>query len=133
MNAVVEQEDNKSSWKKKWLLSESGASRAFTCSSILSIFIQKIDTTNEMQDLTDFTGEGLFEMSKEEQNRYTEMIYEICLNSLKDLQRMHPNENMKLHFLLNLHEVREHFVKEEDYEMSYLINETMNKINGHEV
>lgn len=86
-----------------------------------------------MQDLTDFTGEGLFEMSKEEQNRYTEMIYEICLNSLKDLQRMHPNENMKLHFLLNLHEVREHFVKEEDYEMSYLINETMNKINGHEV
>lgn len=86
-----------------------------------------------MQDLTDFTGEGLFEMSKEEQQRYTDMIYEICKNSLKDLEMLHPNQNIKLQFLLNLHEVREHFTKEEDYEMSYLINETMNKLNGEEV
>lgn len=86
-----------------------------------------------MEDLTDFTGEGLFEMSKEEQSRYADMIYQICKNSLKDLERMHPNENIRLHFLLNLHEIREHFTNKEDYEMSFLINETMNKINGEEV
>ena len=86
-----------------------------------------------MEDLTDFTGEGLFDMDEKDIEGYKNLIYRICSESLKDLETMHPNENVKLQFLLNLHEVREHFVKEEDYEMSYLINETMNKINGEEV
>jgi hypothetical protein len=87
-----------------------------------------------MEDLTQFTGEGLFEMSREEQERYAELIYQMCLKSLKQLQRKYPEDDIILPFLLNLHDMREHFVREEDYEMSHLINETMNKItNGEEV
>jgi hypothetical protein len=89
--------------------------------------LQKLFIT--MDELKHFTGEGYFDLSREEQERYSEMIFRVCENVLGDLERKYPNDNMKLLYMLNLHELKQYFIQEEDYEMTYLINETIKRMN----
>ena len=82
-----------------------------------------------MNGLTGFTGEGFFELDREEQKKYEETIYILCNNILEEMKREYPMDEVKLAFLINLKDLEKHFNKEEDYEMAYLMKTTIRRIH----
>ena len=83
-----------------------------------------------MEGLKDFTGEGFFDMEEEEQKKYENMIFHICNEILTNMEREFPHNDVKHIYTTNLRELERHFILEEDYEMSYLINNTIKRLNN---
>jgi len=83
-----------------------------------------------MEGLKDFTGEGFFEMEEVEQKRYENMIFNVCNEILVAMEKEFPHQDVKHIYTNNLRELERHFILEEDYEMSYLINNTINRLNN---
>ena len=83
-----------------------------------------------MEGLKHFTGEGFFDLEEVEQKRYENMMFNICNEILVSMEREYPNQNVKQIYTSNLKELEKHFILEEDYEMSYLINNTIKRLNN---
>ena len=76
----------------------------------------------------EFSGDGLFDMDKEEIKRYKDMIYVMSEKAIKDLSENAPQHIAVIHFIHNLEDMEQTFNEEEDYEMSYLLNHAITKL-----
>ena len=85
-----------------------------------------------MIELRDFKSEGFFDRPTEEQKHYTELIYTVCKDILNDLEREYPNGDARLSYLMSLTELKKSLIREEDYEMTYLINNTIERLQEWE-
>lgn len=81
-------------------------------------------------DLHNFDSQGFFQRPKEEQEEYLQSIYDVSKDILSELERDYPNGSAKLHYILNMVELKKELIYKEDYEMTYLINETIERLQN---
>ena len=86
----------------------------------------------KFKELLDFTGEGFFDLSIEEQNRYKDVVYEICSSAINQIRNESNKDDVLTVLLISLQQVEHRFNEWEDYEMSFLIKETIEKIINEE-
>ena len=82
-------------------------------------------------DLSKYTGEGFFDLGEKEKIQYENAIFNVCFQILKEMETEHPNEPVGLSLIENIKDLEKHFKFEEDYEMAYLMNSTIKRLEQH--
>lgn len=93
-----------------------------------------MDTHNSFKKLLGFSMEGFFNFPIEEQDYYKDVVYDICSTAVKEITEEYddPNDDVLVILLISLQQVEQTFNQVEEYEMSFLIKDTIEKIINEE-
>lgn len=75
-----------------------------------------------IENLKHFSGDGFFDLPKEEQTKYENTFYKVARQILDEVFEIVPNGTTVIIFLEHMEGIKDYYRSIEDYEMLYLID-----------
>ena len=84
-----------------------------------------------IENLKHFSGEGFFDLPKEEQKKYENTFYQVARRILDEVYEIVPNGTTMVIFLEHMNGIKDYYRTIEDYEMLYLIDNATKRCIKH--